>query len=356
MRPSAIWREAWRDVVSGTARAGLGFTCVVVVLATLATWETSAVRGAVGRALDYRASGASTVTLAAPGRIDAAACHQLVDLPGVDDAGAIRRADTDIVPAALPHGTVPTYDVTPRFGGLLDAEMHGEAGLLLSDQAAALSSGREVTLLTTTATVNVAGTYSWPRDGRRPGFGYAAMQLSPATGTYDECWVHAWPMPGDLASIVQTTLIPARDANDQPAVLSQLNTTLGTRFTGGETFDVRPTRHAPALSGALGAAIGYAAVRVRRVQLAGALHDGLARTSLLIVIGLETCAWVLPATATIAAATITVAGTGPPEAASSTIVVSMRVAASAAVAACLGALTAAMGARERQLVRYVRDR
>ncbi|WP_431838094.1 hypothetical protein [Cellulomonas sp. Y8] len=343
-------------MLSGTARAGLGFTCMVVVLATLAAWETSAVQGAVGRALDYRASGASTVTLAAPGRIDAAACHQLADLPGVDDAGAIRRAGTDIVPATLPHGTVPTYDVTPRFGGLLDAEVHGESGLLLSDQAAVLSSGREVTLLAPTGAVAVAGTFSWPRDGRRPGFGYAAMQLSPATGIYDECWVHAWPMPGDLANIVQTTLIPARDVDDQPAVLSQLNTTLGTRFTGGETFDVRPTRHAPALAAALGAAIGYAAVRVRRVQLAGALHDGLTRASLLVIVGLEACAWVLPAAVTIAAATIVVAGTGPPEAASATVGVSMRVAAAAAMAALLGALTAAMGARERQLVRYVRDR
>lgn len=356
MRPSAIWREAWRDLVSGTVRAGLGFTCLVAVVAAFAAWETMAVRDAVGRALDYRASGASTVALTASGRIDAATCHRLAELPGVEAAGAIRRAETDVVPAALPLGSVPTYDVTPGFGGLLGAEMAGEAGVLLSAEAAALSSGRGMTLMTTAGTVDVAGTYSWPRDGRRPGYGYAALQLNPASGSYDECWVHAWPMPGDLAGIIQTTLTPARDADDEPAVLSQLNTTLGARFTGGEAFDARPTRHAPVVASALGAAIGYAAVRVRRVQLAGVLHDGLARAALLVIVALETCAWVPPATVMVAAAAIIAAGTGPPEAAASTLVVSARVAAPAAVAALLAAVTAALRARERHLARYVKDR
>lgn len=356
MRPSAIWREVWRDLVSGTARAGLAFTGVLVVVAALAAWETMAVRDAVSRALEYRASGASTLVLTASGRIDAATCHQLADLPGVEAAGAIRRAETDIVPAALPLGTLPTYDVTPGFGSLLGAEMAGEAGVLLSDEAEALSSGHEMTLMTTAGAVDVAGTYSWPRDGRRPGYGYAALQLNPPSGSYDECWVHAWPMPGDLPGITHTAVTSAQDVDDGPAVLSQLNATLGARFTGGETFDVRPTRHAPVLAGALGAVIGYAALRVRRAQLAGALHDGLTRTALLIIVGLETCAWVLPATAVMAAAAIIGAGAGPPDAATSTIVVSMRVAAPAAVAALLAALAAAVSARERHLVRYVKDR
>ncbi len=356
MRPSAIWREAWRDLVSGTARAGLGFTCLVAVVAAFAAWETMAVRDAVGRALEYQASGASTVALTASGRIDAATCHQLAELPGVEAAGAIRRAETDIVPAALPLGTVPTYDVTPGFGSLLGAEMAREAGVLLSDEAAALSSAHRKTLMTTAGTVDVAGTYSWPRDGRRPGYGYAALQLNPASGSYDECWVHAWPMPSDLAGVIQTTLTPAPDVDGEPAVLSQLNTTLGARFTGGESFDARPTRHAPVQAGALGAVIGYAALRARRVQLAGALHDGLSRTPLLVIVGLETCAWVVPATAVTAAAAVIGACTGPPDAATSTIVVSIRVAAPAAVAAFLAALTAALSARERHLVRYVKDR
>jgi hypothetical protein len=354
VRASAIWRETWRDLVSGTARAGLGFVCLLFVVTAFGTLEALAVRDAVGQALVYRASGASTVTLTALGRIDAAACHQLADLPDVEAAGAIRRAETDIVPAALPRGTVPTYDVTPGFGGLVSAEGSGEAGLLLSDQAAALSSG--LVLTTKVGAADVAGTFSWPRDGRRPGYGYAALQLTPAAGTYDECWVHAWPLPSDLAAIIHTTLTPGQEVDDEPAVLSQLNTTIGTRFTGGQTFDDRPTRHAPVLASVLGAVIGYAGVRARRVQLAGALHDGLSRMSMLIIIALQTCAWVLLATAVAAAAAVVAAVMGPAEAATSTIVVCARVAVPAAVAAFLAALAAALASCERHLVRYVKDR
>lgn len=357
MRAAGLRREVWRDVRTGTARTALWVAALCLVVVGLATVEVAAVRQAVAAAHTYRDSGAATVTLSAPGRIDAPACAGLGSVDGVTAAGALRARAVPLRPAALPRGSVPVVEVTPGLLAVIGAGTTSASGVVLSAEAADVLAARpgSVVAVTDGGSVVVTGTYEWPSDGRRPGYGYAALAPVPVTGAFDECWLTAWPVPTDVASVLRTTLLPGDDA-EAPVVLSQLNTTLGTQFTGGVAFDERLTRFAPVAGAALALALGFLSVRTRRAQLAALLHDGLSRASLGALVALETLAWLVPAALLAVCWTVVVAGTGPVDAVESTGLLAARVAVPALTAASVGAGAALTLTRERHLLRYVKDR
>ncbi|MGO1341772.1 MAG: hypothetical protein ACTMID_08785, partial [Cellulosimicrobium funkei] len=108
MRLRSVLREAWRNASTGTARCGtLALVLMVLVLTTLGA-EISTVAAAERQATEFRAAGASILTISAPGRVDAARCESLRDLPGVHTAGALTvRPDESVAAVALTGAPMP---------------------------------------------------------------------------------------------------------------------------------------------------------------------------------------------------------------------------------------------------------
>lgn len=293
MKLKAILREAWRNVTTGTAHV-VAFTLLfTAATAGIAVLDLLAVRQITSAAYEYQNSGASVLTLVAEGRIDGVACAALSRLPGVRSAGALRAVNSDLIPAALPASGIPAFDVTPGVPKVLRAQVTGP-GIVLADQVATTlgaQPGRSVALRQTTA--QVAGIYRYPDDGRRPGFGYAALIPVSAQGAFDECWVDAWPNSRQLPSLMMTTVLPS-DHSERP-VLTQLNSTLGGQFDGPQRLASRITGHAPALALVIGLGAGYLFVRLRRLHHASALHAGMTRSALAAMTAFEMAVWTVPA-------------------------------------------------------------
>ncbi|QIM18287.1 hypothetical protein G7066_05795 [Leucobacter coleopterorum] len=197
--------------------------------------------------------------------------------------------------------------------------------------------------------------YEYPSDGRRSGYGYAILSPVPDSGPFDECWIDVWPTIKEAPILLQTTLIPGGDKAEK-AVLSQLNTSLGRAFDGNGKFLNRVTQFAPLAAVIIAFGIGFVSIRVRRIQLASAIHAGVSKLDLTILVTVETSSWVIPAgifsaiTATLFAASSTL---GTSEA---TFVLALRVFGPALVAAVAGALVALGLTQEKHLFRYFKNR
>lgn len=356
MRISGILREVGRNTASGTARI-VTFALLLGALSVgLTVADLTAVRALTDAAARYTASGASVATLAASGRIDGAACEALATIPGVRASGALRATQEGITPAALPSSAVPVMQVTPGFPHVVHASRTADTGVVISHQvrdALALEAGQPI--VTTTGTAAVAGTYAYPDDGRRAGYGYAALVPVPAEGAFDECWVDIWPTSRQIPVLLQTTLLSASIDAELPA-LSQLNTSLGREFDGARAFDERLTRFVPTIALVLGAGLGYVATRIRRVQHASALHAGMARQDLIAISGLEVIGWTAPAIVFSAAVVAVFAATGPGGDTLMAATLGARIAPLAVAGAFVGTLASLATTRERHLFRYVKDR
>jgi hypothetical protein len=224
MRALAIAREAWRNILSGTTRT-LTFALVLgAVTVTLLCADQFAIRQIVDDANHFRASGASTLTLAAERKIDGAACESLNSLDGVTAAGAMRNVEPGIRASALPSSPIALTEVTAGFPRILTNEPVPGAGAILSSEAAdTLGLSRGDTLETTHGATTVAGTFEYPDDGRRRGLGYAALVVTSSDDVFDECWVDAWPTMPNLAAVLLTTLTPSGPTDETKPVLGQLN-------------------------------------------------------------------------------------------------------------------------------------
>ncbi len=358
MRWSAIRREAWRDVVTGTARVGVLALVFGVVVGGLVVADQSAVRSLVDEAERYRAAGGSVVTITAEGRVRGEACEALGSLPGVRAAGALRQEDDGLRLATLPQSPLTLYSVTPHLPEVLSAATDGN-GLVLSEDAA-VSAGRTTggALETTDGTTRLAGVYRYPSDGRRVGFGYAALDVVPpdtSAALFDECWVDAWPVDERIEPLLLTALDPSSDA-DADVQLSRLNATLGVSFDGSTAFRDRLTSGAWGAAAAASAVIGFVSVRLRRIAVASALHTRVPRSALGAVLALETAAWVVPVLVAAFGVTAVAAALGPPGDRATTLLLTARIVAPSAVAVFLGAGAALALTRERHLFRYVKDR
>lgn len=356
MRWSAILREAWRNITSGTARTVKLALVLAVVSVGLTAADLVAVRAITTAAETYQSAGASVITLAAPGRIDGTACEALAAVPGIRAAGAIRSSENGIVAAALPSTSIPVKEVTAGFPALLHADTVAQAGIVLSDQAATtLDRAPGDTLATRAGEATVSGVYAYPDDGRRAGYGYAALVPVPDGGAFDECWVDVWPTSTQTPMLLQMALTPA-DQDGEQAVLSQLNTTLGTRFDGHDRFADRITRHGPLIALTIGAGLGYLAVRSRRIQLASALHAGLRKPALALILALETLSWTAPTAMLTAAFVAVFVATGSTGESAASVLLGLRIGLLAVATPFLGAAVALALTRERDLFRYFKDR
>ncbi len=360
LRLSAIAGEAIRNLAAGVSRATAFALALFAVGAGLSLAEVAEVQGIIGSAHEYQSAGASILTLTAPGAIDGDACDALSAVPGVRAAGAIRVSADDLAVAALPRGPIPAFEVSGGLVALFEAGSGAGArpGVYLShDAAETLGVGTGDRLDLSTGIAFVEGIYEYPDDGRRPGYRYAALVPKPATAPFDECWLDAWPQSQQYESLLRTAALPAGGDDPQNApALSQLNTRLGAEFGGRRAFDERISRFAPAAA-ALGAfVLGYLFVRIRRLELASAMHSGVAKSALLTIVLIECAAWIVASMLLASPVLVWQVSAADATDIAALALLAVRAPLSAAAAAVAGAVTAVGLTRERHLFAYFKNR
>lgn len=356
IRAASVVSEAWRNVASGTTRATLFAAVLVVAVGALAALDVRAVVGVIEGAREYRDAGASVQILEAAGQVDGARCEALTGIDGVNAAGALRTGDP-VRALNLPSSELTGVEATPGLLGVLDRGRVAGAGLWLSaDLAEALGATADDSIVTDAGPAPVGAVYPYPDDGRDRALGYAAVAPVPATGLFDSCWVEIWPVDPETATLLRMVLVTDPSSAVQPAQ-KQLNSRLGATYDASAEFRDRLTKPAPTAAVVLGLALGFAAVRLRRLELAAALHARVPRSALTWQVLLETAVW------TGAAVIVTVpvlwwlaAGAGLHVDRVSTWVLGMRTVLAGAGATLVGAVAGALTTRERHLFKYFKKR
>lgn len=362
MRARSVASEAARNLATGTTRAALLALAFAVVVGALAYADVRAAVDVLRGAAEYRASGSSVQVLEVPQGIDGARCHALGEATGVVAAGALRQGDP-VRALAMPSSQITLWEATPDLVDLVadvggdvtdSAGGYGASGVWYSrDLAETLGarSGRDIA--TTTGPAVTAGVYSWPDDGRARTLGYAALAPVTPTGVFDQCWVQVWPADVDTAGLVYAAMDP--DKADQ-ATVSRLNASLGATYDTPGLLARRPTALAPVAAAVVGLVLGYLAVRLRRLELAAALHARVRKPHLAWQQTLEAAAWVAAGVAIAAAAVAHAAHTGNPDPSDWTFLLGARTLLAGAAATLLGTLAGVATTRERHLFRYFKNR
>lgn len=395
MRPRVILEEAAADLATGTTRALTWALLLIVLTAPVTALLLGQVRGSVRDAHALAAAGGAVTVLSAPGAVDPAACEALAQAQaehGMVLAGALRQTSSRH-PDALPGTSLPAYDVTPglvmllldlRDGGVPteEGDVSGAAGtsavgILLGEEATRTLLGQAALATADPQTMNegastpgaaahlgavwldgeeatVAGTYPWPRDGRRQGLSYAAAIPVAATGLFDECWVSSWPPREDLDVLIRGAV--ASGATATTIEVSRLNTSLGQGDSLALTFSRGPARALAAVLGAVGLVLGWLSIRLRRLEIASDLNAGADRTDLLGKLLLEVLCWT-SVPAAVAAGTGVALATGLPAADGGPLLLLALTGAGAILTGpLLGAAAGVLGVRESSLMSYSRDR
>lgn len=358
MRLAALWREIVRDILSGTSKLVWFALVTAVLLSGLCTAELLSARAYLAAAEEFQAAGASTLTITAPGRVDAAACDALSSVPGIAASGAISVQQSKLTAAALPSAPMMHYVASPGFAAVLSAGDTSAGGVLASSEVVktlGLRVGDTIELSDSAS--RVSGSYDYPSDGRRAGLGWAVIEVSDKA-IFDECWITAWPITADVRSSLLLVLSGTQSAGtSDPPQIAQLNASLGQTFTGSTQFEQRITRLSAIVAAGICFMTGWFSVRIRRLQFASNLHAGLRRLDFVALVLVETLGWVLPAAimatatvAVIAGNSFVVADTAALRALGALIIMS------GAVAAVAGAVASQFAIREKHLFFYFKER
>ncbi len=298
-RVSVLVGEAWRNVISGTTRAFLLAAVFAMVIGSLSCAQAAMAVDFIRDAVRFRDSGGAVHIIALPGGVDAAQCDALVSKSGVPASGAL-RAGPDITLAVTPSRKRATLESSPGFRRLLgltggeslpstrgvwvDRGLAADIGLMIPGRVR-LRDGTDAA---------VAGIFESPDDGRDPVLRGKIISPVVSPMPFDECWVEIWP-ESDATAVVQflPLLRQDRGPTDDAASpqLRQFNPSAGVRFDGVATFRALPLRPITWAAGLFGLVIGIASVRVRRLELAGALHAGVAKRALALQLALEVGGW-----------------------------------------------------------------
>jgi hypothetical protein len=355
MRLEAIAREAWRNVISGTSQSATLATILTIASCVALGTDIVAVSRLVDDANAFRDSGGSIMTIEAPGRIDGARCENLMWVDGVRAAGAVSLSRQQrMTPSALPGAPMMAADVTPGFLDVLAADVDGGPGVVLPREVTSvlgLSLGDP--FVASEGTARIAGTYEYPNDGRRNGYGYLALNARSVNSVFDECWADTWPQNQDIRSLLLLTVLPGGDS-DEPPSISQLNSSLGSTFLGNLHYRDRITRLNGVIIAAGTLVVAFVAIRVRRVELATTLHDRIRKRDLWAMLLIELTSWIVPPVIlcmTISSLFFSRINEGYVGA-----VIGMRVSLSMLFGALLGVSFALVVTRERDLIRYAKER
>src|SRR5699024_5576289 len=197
--------------------------------------------------------------------------------------------------------------------------------------------------------------FAYPEDGRDSRLRHAVVIPESATNDYDQCWADTRPPTDTIDDLVMWALRSGTDPSSSVTV-AQLNTTLGSEVDGATAFTERITRWAAPTAAVAGAVLGFIAVRLRRLEWAGALHVGVSRRALLGTVALETAASA-PAGLVLSLFVLMLAPDAVrPASAGATVAVVVPGLVAASIPAPLRALTAASLLRASHLFHYFKDR
>lgn len=363
IRLREVWREAWRNVSTGATRALLGIGVFVVAIGAIGWFQASSVAGVAREAESFREAGATVQVVALAGRIDGAQCDALSSYPGIAASGAVRSSD-EVRLAASPSTSLPTFKVTPGMAGVLRVKPVGDqdasGGVWLAGDVAdvlAVNGSRKAVPLSNGSSMTASGVFAYPTDGRLPTLAYTLVSPVPAHGVFDACWVEVWPeavSTFDLLSLPVLPPAPGEDASQPQA--QQLNSTLGTQFDAQGRLSKVPAWPMTGAAVLLAAGLGVVLIRLRRLELASALHAGLASTVLVLQVAFETLVWVSVAVAVLLPAEWWIAAHGNPDPALAAFYPAARATVLAAAAILLAAVLQAALTREKHLFRHFKNR
>ena len=361
MRAGSVVSEAWRNLVSGTTRAGVFAVVFILGIGLIGVVDLRSMVTILAGADQFRAAGASVQVLKGPGMVDGQRCDALSGTGAVNRAGALRKA-ASVTILNLPASPVTVIDATPNLVAMLPmiaqpvqtgADVPG--GVWLSaDLAQVLGAAPGTVIHTAAGDAVVAGVYTWRDDGRARDLGYALVNPVPADGVFDQCWAEIWPADGNLAGLSYMSL--TRDPAQAQVTLGQLNTTLGTTYDAASLLAHRLTAHAPWVAAVIGLVLGWVAVRLRRLEVASALHARVPKADLMWSHLLEAVAWAGAASVITAAGLVWAARIGNPDPGWAVWLDGVRIIVVGAAATLLGTIAGVATTREKHLFRYSKDR
>lgn len=361
LRISAVLSEAYRNLASGTSRAALMAAVLALTVGALAVADVREVIGVSEGGHAYVDAGAAVQIIESAGNVDGARCAALGGTRGIVAAAAVRQ-HSPLRAANLPASELTTWEVTPGMpallahagGGTVPGEPPGDGGVWLSDDLAdQLGSAVGGPFVTPTAATTVAGIYTWPDDGRARTLGYSLLSPVPAVGRFDQCWALVWPVDEETTSLLYTTLAPGTSTE---ANVGALNTTLGEGYDSATLLNNRLTRHAPLAAVVIGLTLGWTATRLRRLEIASALHARLPRVGIAWQHLLETTCWAAAAAVIAAAAVACAAVIHNPDPPMDTWLTGLRAVVAGCTTPLIGSLAAVAATREKHLFRYFRNR
>lgn len=297
IRLKEIVREAFRNTRSGTSRPLLAVITFLLSVGLLACLQASLILQRNQAAFDWRASGSSIKIVSATGAIDGFRCVSLNEIDGVA-ASAAFRTGSDVSLSVLPSNPIKLVEATWTAGRILRlADSANATGAwVASDLANTLKlseRGKPELAVIGGGTIPVSNIYPHVEDGRMPILSNTIVSTVPASGVFDSCWVEIWPESKELESLLLFPVIPDNlPPNSQPEI-RQLNSSGGPSFLqkyGSSDFDCAFS----AVAVALGAALGFILIRLRRLELASTLHAGIDKASLCLQSIIESLLWLTP--------------------------------------------------------------
>ncbi|MFS0714801.1 hypothetical protein ABC195_13045 [Microbacterium sp. 2P01SA-2] len=282
--------EVARNLLTGTARAGLLVLVSALLLTACIALDIVSVAQVNAKADAYRSAGGATRLLVAEDAVNKTACEALARVDGVSFAGAVRHNDPLKVDA-LPGSTLPHYSVTAGLAVYLGIPHSVEPGVYMPDELAArwgLDAG--AVLSTDRGVIKVLGIYDYPEsDGRDPRFANAVIDVT-SFETASECWAESWPRRVPLDDLLRTVVDPDRVSGAETQLYA-LNPRVSTGGDAWSQFSERPSRVLPAAAIPLMCVVGAAATIRRRLEHSSNLHAGASRRALATVALLECLAW-----------------------------------------------------------------
>lgn len=283
--------EAFRNLQSGTARAGLIALLLITIAVLLLFADVAAVASLEQRAEAIRDRGGDVRVLVAEDSVEPRACAALAELATIDEAGAIWQLDSTNI-LALPRVEVPVYQVS--FGAArilgISSKLPGEVHLpsLLAERWSAHPGS---TIPTSNGDLVVAGTFDYSEgDGRDPRFTNAILVTGENSQLSSECWFRSWPSSEEVLPLSFGAAVVSSSGNAIPEV-APLNPTIGAGPDFSSEFSERPTALASTVAVAAFALAGLIGMLRRRLEAASNLHAGARRRDLVKIAAIETFTW-----------------------------------------------------------------
>lgn len=357
-----VIREAWRNTLTGVSKPIIGILVFALTIGVLANFQVGAFTQANADAAKWRTQGSAVLVLELAGAIDGAQCHALANTPGVAGSGAVRAGQEQTI-LALPSTSFSAKEATSGLQDVLrvhQVSSDSQGGLWVSeDLAQALgvtsANGKRVSFASA-LDVSVTGVYPYPDDGRNPSLAYNLISVVPPTGTFDSCWVEFWPENISLEGILALPVIAANVPAETSPQIQQFNSTKGIKFDPQDRLDRITTPYFAMLGVLVGLVLGFGLIHTRRLEIAGALHAGVDKISLVIQGIFETLAWVIPGVIVLSAFLGWQSLSPEREVSWAALVPGLQVVLLAAVGVVLGSVVATALIKEKYLFKYFKGR